>query len=224
MRTWFCRNKVFVFCLLVSIELIGQEVSTNFDHSYVLAGFGVPIEVFSKKELCDSLIICAAVGRVKRGDAYSGKCWFLYHANKVGLDSIFICKQIGQDTLTLEKIPVVVAPWPEHKARFAGSEEFSGTLKVKRSRLFDFSTGLYVPIQVDECSGYLKIAGFKLLIVREGELIFETINYGGRFMKSTLHGLKEVLVGDKIVLKEIKVKMPGEENERELNEIIVEVY
>ncbi|MBR9921687.1 MAG: hypothetical protein GYB31_12685 [Bacteroidetes bacterium] len=93
----------------------------------------------------------------------------------------------------------------------------SGDISIPLFRAYG---GVYVPISFGDMSGGHTVLSFVFKWIRKGELLEEVVNINGIFndeIRSLFPGFRS---GDQILIDDIRVIMPGEDNARQIESLL----
>lgn len=162
---------------------------------------------------CDQIMVTTDNGTME----YRGNCSYEYRSQQVGVASIFINKIDGKDTILIGERKYRIKPWPIQDPEIGGRT--SGTMGLGQ---FKAQEGILVPIGLD-VQGLTVIKCFRMLIIRNCEVISSVINYGNRFEEKTRLEIDKIQVNDKVIFDQIEVKYPGNESPVTAKTLVIEI-
>jgi hypothetical protein len=187
----------FLFCLLSEKHVFAQSFVVSFPiGSTVYAGSQLPLTVVIAGTKCENTVIKCHKGLV----SMTGSCQYLYRCKNVGVDTVEVLIRKGSKMIFVGQQVFEVKPPPLPRASIAGlhgGKIVKGVLQVQQGVGSEF----YVAgNHWENCT----IESFRLIILRDGELVASNRNDGYLFTNDTKAVLQQVQVGDTVLVTDIK--------------------
>ena|SRR5687768_8243793 len=210
--------KTPLFAILVFFfftRLQGQIVAIELNYPVAWPGLDNSLTIVVEGVACKHLYVGTDNGSIKLRDT---NCRYSYIPKKVGESFLFVYNTAHNDTVLIEKRRIVVRRWPDQPAEFA--LKTSGTISLGE---FFAQPGVNARISGFDMSGNHEIRSYKIKVIRNGEVILELTNTGGRFEPGNSIKLEIVKRSDDILFENIMAMLPGEDTPRKLNDIKIKI-
>lgn len=202
---------IILFLQFGTAESFSQNVAIeNHKQNIVYPYLDNPMNIIVEGIPCDEIFVSTNNGEMKS----KGSCQYIFHPREVGVASIFIHRVEQGDTIQIKERKYRVKRWPKPEARLGRKN--SGRLKLGELKT---QMGIIVPIENFDIDAHCKVISFQLQIIRGKDLIAEVANFGGKFEEKNKNLLLKVEKGDRIIVDEIIVLMPGSKDKIELEDI-----
>ncbi len=185
--------------------------------NYAYPQMSNPLKVLVEKEDCETITVKTDNGKITK---LVGKerCQYDYVPNHIGQATLVICKVKNKDTIKIGEQKYRIKPWPKQEA-YIGLKK-SGS--ITRGEFLAIG-GITVPIAGFDLTGELTVNSYKITVVRNGNPIFQLQNMGNIFQEVNWKKLEGIKSGDRIIISDIKLRMPGEALETTLEDIVVDI-
>lgn len=202
-------NKIPLLILLVSFgfqRVFGQEFAIeHYKLNYAYIATGNPLNVVVENESCENIIVKTDNGTVVKRD--SSVCYFEFSPETIGHAKLSVYVVKNADTTKIGERIYSIKGWPEHKPYFG---RLSSDGEMSRAE-FLANYGVRVPIQMRGAAcGRGAVTSYKVTVVRKCESIYNLENAGGRLEEDNYEILRNVEVGDTVLISDVKAKMPGQ--------------
>ena len=211
MKINFIKYVLFVIAEITFFSALGQvsAIQNNlFSVSY--PGLNNYLTIVSENVKCVDLVVKVDNGIIKK----EAPCKFKYKPERVGKANVSIFKIQNKDTIHIEEKQLLIKRWPNPKARIGRFE--SG--EIPKSMLL-FHSREIVQIEAFDICGRHTVQKFQFHVIKNNEITKSISNKGGKFNKEIISTINALNWGDKIIIDNIKVKMPGESISREIEKL-----
>lgn len=203
-------NKIL---LLISLFLLGfqgvfgQEFAVeNLKQNYAYPWIGNYLTIAIENESCESIIVKTDNGTIEKMDSL--ECNFVFVPDKIGHAILSVYTVENSDTTKIGKRIYRVKKWPEFKPHFG---RISSEGQMSRGE-FILHQGVRVPMHFD-LNADITVVSYRITVIRKCESVYNLENEGARLDEDNREILKDVKVGDKVLISDVKIKMPGEPRE-----------
>jgi len=203
-------NKIPLLISLVLLgfqRVLGQEFAIeHYKLNYAYIAIDNPLSVVVENESCENIIVETDNGTVEKRD--SSVCYFEFLPKTIGHAKLSVYVVENSDTTKIGERIYRIRGWPEHKPHFGRLSSDGEMSRIE----FLANFGVHIPIQLRDLSGRGAVTSYKITVVRKYESIYNLENKGGRFEEDNYEILRNIEVGDTVLISDVKAKMPGDVN------------
>jgi len=204
-----------VIILIGGLNLLSQSTSVEIGYPHAYPGLENHMKIVVENTSCEQLLVKADRGIVRLGKY---PCEFKLISNQVGEEYLTISKIELNDTIQIERRRIIIKKWPKQPAEFGRIQ--NGTMS--RSE-FLVNQEVIARISGFDMSGKHKVKSYGINLLRNGKIIFELKNTGGKIEAKNLMKLKNIEHNDIVEFIEILAYIVGEKEPRKLNDIKVTI-
>ena len=195
--------RLILITLLVGLSVVlqGQEYSLDFEHGACYPQLNNRLRLVTQDGSCSHVRLAVDKGEIED----ITDCQYRLRTDRDGrvLLSVFAI----DDGALLEQLEIRVVPWPAPTVYFGSSRSHEREMSLGEAKAH---LGIFAPIEQFDICGRFEILDFRFTLIRNGDLVLQHRNTGGRFDEVIREQQTNLKAGDQLRFDQIRVKMPGQ--------------
>lgn len=208
----------FILLFLLGFQgVFGQEFAIeNLKQNYAYPWIGNYLRIAIEDENCENVIVKTDNGTIEKLDSLG--CNFVFVPKILGGATLSVYVVENSDTTKIGERIYRIKKWPEFKPHFG---RISSKGQMSRAE-FILHQGVRVPMHFD-LNAEITVVSYRITVMRECKSVYNLENEGARLDEDNSKILKNVKVGDTVLISDVNIKMPGESHNILVDDIRIEI-
>jgi hypothetical protein len=187
---------MFILSLLITQVRAQQRILISADKMNIAyLGMDNPLTIVAEGYGCDQIVASCSNGTLTKGIG----CQYFFRPEKEGFCDIVLRAKTKKGTKEIGKTTYKVRLAPTGSVSLAGKS--SGKIA---DEIFKVQKGLSISFNNAELECDWRIQKYRIVVVRDSELLYEEDNYGPFFNDKFQGQLKTLKAGDRVIFENIK--------------------